>query len=340
MLEVVEPGLLTTIQDAGRPDWTHLGVPIGGACDPWSLAVANLLAGNEPGAAAIEMTLVGPTLAVHSPLTVGLAGADLGGTVRETGRRLTPGRSYRLAAGTTIAFGGDAGSRAGARAYLALPGGIHAPLVLDSASTALGAGFGGIDGRALRAGDVLRTADPSGDVIDRRERAEAVWPPSAADPLDDAGSVPDAPVRLLPGPAGGLEALVADEWRIGPGSDRIGLRLDGPPVGTSSPPELLSHGVVRGAIQVPPGGAPIVLLADHQTTGGYPIAAVAISADHPRLGQLAARGERPLRGDDDRRGAPRAGRSARGVGARRGHAPHGCRLGRPVAIGRRVASPE
>lgn len=286
MLAIVEPGLLTTIQDAGRPDWTHLGVPIGGACDRWSLAVANLLAGNEPEVAAIEMTLVGPTLAVRSPLTVGLAGADLGGTVRETGRRLTPGRSYRLEAGTTIAFGGDAGSRAGARAYLAVPGGIDAPLVLGSASTALGAGFGGIDGRALQAGDVLRAADAKGEVIDRGERVEAVWPHAGTDPLDDAGSLSDAPVRLLPGPAGGLEALVAAEWRVGPASDRIGLRLDGPPVGTRSASEFLSHGVVRGAIQVPADGAPIVLLADHQTTGGYPIAAVAISADHPRLGQL------------------------------------------------------
>ena len=286
MLEVVEPGLLTSVQDAGRPDWTHLGVPIGGACDPWSLAVANLLVGNEPGLAAIEMTLIGPTLTLGTAMTIGLAGADLGGTVRETGQRLLPGRSYRLPGSTTIAFSGDAGSRAGARAYVALPGGIDAPLVLGSASTALGAGFGGVDGRALRAGDVLRPARPRDDDKDHLERAEAIWPASADDPLDEDGLRLEAPVRLLAGPAGGLEALVAAEWRVGAGSDRIGLRLEGPVMSTGARSEVLSHGVVRGVIQGPPGGAPIVLLADHQTTGGYPIAAVAISADHPRLGQL------------------------------------------------------
>jgi allophanate hydrolase subunit 2 len=94
-LEVLEPGLLTTVQDAGRPDWTHLGVPVGGACDPWSLAVANLLAGADAGAAALEMTITGPTLAVRTATTIGLAGADLGGVVRETGRRLPPGPGPR-----------------------------------------------------------------------------------------------------------------------------------------------------------------------------------------------------------------------------------------------------
>jgi allophanate hydrolase subunit 2 len=107
---------------------------------------------------------------------------------------------------------------------------------------------------------------------------------SADDPFGDGS--PEAPIRVLPGPAAGLESIVATEWRIGTGSDRVGLRLEGPSIGAPAGPELLSHGVVRGAIQVPPGGGPIVLLADHQTTGGYPIAAVVITADHPRLGQL------------------------------------------------------
>lgn len=281
MLEVMEPGLLTTIQDSGRPEWTHLGVPVGGACDAWSLAVANLLAGNAPGLAAIEMTLVGATFAVRSPIAIGLAGADLGGIVRETGRRLAPGRSHRLDAGTTIAFGGDAGARTGARAYLAISGGIDVPLVLGSAATALGAGFGGIDGRQLQAGDAVK---PHTSSPEQASRAETVWPAFAGDPFADDAL--DAPIRLLPGPAGGMDAIVATEWRIGQGSDRVGIRLEGPAVAIDDPSELVSHGVVRGAIQVPTDGAPIVLLADHQTTGGYPIAAVAISADHPRLGQL------------------------------------------------------
>ena len=278
MLEVLEAGVLTSIQDAGRPDWTHLGVPVGGACDPWSLAVANFLAGNDAGAAAFEMTLVGATLAVREPMTVGLAGADLGAIVRESDKRLLPGRSYRLEAGTTIAFPGDAGARTGARAYLALPGGIDVQLGLGSASTALGAGFGGLDGRTLRPGDVLRAAGQRDDA----PSAEAVWPALG----DDHLTSPDRPIRLLAGPAPGLEALVAAEWKVGSGSDRVGLRLDGPPLEASASGELLSHGVVTGAVQLPPDGTPIVLLADHQTTGGYPIAAVVITTDHPRLGQL------------------------------------------------------
>ena len=281
MLEVLEAGVLTTIQDAGRPDWTHLGVPVGGACDPWSLAVANLLVGNDAGAAAVEMTLVGGTFIVRSPVTVGLAGADLGGVIRELDRRLAAGRTHRLEEGTTIAFPGaaDPAGRSGARAYVALPGGIDVPSVLGSSSTALGAEFGGIDGRQLRAGDLLRAREP-----EAVPGHEAAWPALDDDPL--AATNLD-PIRLLPGPAAGLAAILGSEWMVGAASDRVGLRLEGPrPLPASSSGELLSHGVVRGAIQLPPGGAPIVLMADHQTTGGYPIAAVVITADHPRLGQL------------------------------------------------------
>jgi biotin-dependent carboxylase-like uncharacterized protein len=279
-LEVLEPGLLTTVQDAGRPDWTHLGVPVGGAADPWSLAVANLLAGADAGAGALEMTIIGPTLAVREPVTIGLAGADLGGVVRETGRRLPPGRTSALEADTTIAFPGGA---AGARAYLAVPGGIDVPAVLGSASTLLSAGFGGIEGRALRAGDELRAAAPGMPPVDR------AWPWIDGDPvaaIAAAGATPT--LRIVPGPAAGTDVLVAADWRVRPESDRVGLRLE--PVGEVGPipgsGEILSHGVVRGAIQLPPSGLPMILLADHQTTGGYPVAGVVARADHSTLGQL------------------------------------------------------
>jgi antagonist of KipI len=287
-LDVVEPGLLTTVQDGGRPDFTHLGVPIGGACDTWSLAVANLLAGADAAAAALEMTIVGPTLAVREPITIGLAGADLGGVVRETGRRLAPGRSHALAAGTTVAFPG-VGPDGAARAYLALPGGIHVPEILGSASTLLSAGFGGVEGRALRVGDVVRgrvgPATADGGTV-----AERSWPWLDIDPL--AGLAQPGPVtlRIITGPTTGADTLVAGEWRVRPDSDRIGLRLERAPAAETPPlpasGELLTHGVVRGAIQLPPGGTPLVLLADHQTTGGYPVAAVVARADHPLLGQL------------------------------------------------------
>lgn len=280
MLEVIDPGLLSTVQDAGRPGWAHLGVPHAGACDPLSLAVANLLLDNDPGAAAVEMTVVGPTLAVHRTGTVALAGADLGGLVLETGGQLRPGAVHLLRAGTTIAFAGVASDRPGCRAYLALSGGIDVPEVLGSRSTSLIGGFGGIEGRPLAPGDRLQptlTADPG--------LAGRGWPGSTEP------AMPPVVIRVVDGPDldrladGALDSLRVAEWRVSVRSDRMGIRLDGPALPVA-PGELVSRGVVWGAIQVPPDGAPIVLLADHQSVGGYPVPAVAISADRPILGQL------------------------------------------------------
>jgi biotin-dependent carboxylase-like uncharacterized protein len=291
-LEVIEPGFLTSVQDAGRAEWTHLGVPTGGACDRWSLAVANLLARNAPEAAALEMTLVGGTFRATAPLRIGLAGADLGGHVRETGRLLQPGRAHLVAAGSTIAFPGIADVAAGARAYLAIPGGVDVPEVLGSRSTALGAGFGGLEGRALRSGDVIVAAAeaPSemaaGAVASTKTRAnDEAWPDSIGS-ADDADRGPDIPIRIIGGPSGGIGDLVGRSWRVAPGSDRVGLRLEGEPLRIGDAAAHPSFGVIPGSIQLPPDGAPILLLADAQTTGGYPVAAVAIAADLPRLAQL------------------------------------------------------
>ena len=289
-LEVIEPGFLTTVQDAGRPDWTHVGVPTGGACDGWSLAVANLLAGNQPGAAALEMTLVGGACRATTSLRIGLAGADLGGHVRETGRLLLPGRSHLVAAGSTIAFPGVADADAGARAYLAMPGGIDVPEVLGSRSTALAADFGGLDGRAARSGDVIVATAEAARAAGKRDSTRArdrnhPWPESVW-PADEADRDTGAPIRIIGGPWSGTSDLVGRSWRVAAGSDRVGLRLEGPPIHVDDRADLPSFGVMPGSIQVPPDGAPIVLLADAQTTGGYPVVAVAIAADVPRLGQL------------------------------------------------------
>jgi biotin-dependent carboxylase-like uncharacterized protein len=284
--------MLTTVQDAGRPEWTHLGVPVSGPCDPWSLAVANLLLDTDRRAAALEMTLVGPTLAVVEPRIVALAGADLGGRVRETGRRLLPGRVHRLERSTTLEFPGPVDATTGARAYLAMPGGIAVQDVLGSASTCLSGGFGGMDGRPLRPGDRL---EPGAGSADRPDLEDRIW--SVADDDAPANGPGEAPIRLVDGPhldlLGGsvMDRLIAGPWVVDQASDRVGLRLSGPDLSgpdLSGParPDLLSHGVVWGAVQVPPDGTPIVLLADHQTVGGYPVVAVAIAADRPRLGQL------------------------------------------------------
>jgi biotin-dependent carboxylase-like uncharacterized protein len=286
VLDVLDGGLLTTIQDAGRRDWAHLGVPESGAADPWSRAVANLLVGNDPDAAVLEMTLVGPTLAVRaaSGVTIGLAGADLSARIRD-GHPLAPGRTHRLAAGDVLEIPGDApnGPATGCRAYLALPGGIDARLVLGSRSTCLAAGFGGLDGRALRAGDTI-AAPP---INPRLIAPELVWP-DAGDP-DDRGGSPQPPtttLRVVGGPAPGLDVLLGTDWRVGSAADRVGARLDGDPLPDGIGGQTTTHGVPWGAIQVPADGRPIVLGADHQSTGGYRVVGVVISADRPVLGQL------------------------------------------------------
>ncbi len=294
LLGVLDGGLLTTVQDAGRPDWTHLGVPESGAADPWSLAVANLLVGNDAGFAALEMTLVGPTLAVQAAVTIGLAGADLGARIRG-GRRLAPGRSHRLAAGDVVEIPGDGPTApsTGSRAYLAIPGGVDVPAVLGSRSTCLAGGFGGLDGRALRSGDEITAtgAAASGAAATGNSTSDALLRPELVWPDADAGGgspnvVATATLRVIAGPAPGLDALVAGEWRVGSAADRVGVRLDGNPVVEGIGGETTTHGVPWGAIQVPPDGRPIVLGADHQTTGGYRVVGVVISADLPLLGQL------------------------------------------------------
>jgi biotin-dependent carboxylase-like uncharacterized protein len=283
-LHVHDPGLLTTIQDAGRFDFGHFGVPTSGAMGRGALRVANALIGNDPEAAALEMTIVGPTLEVTEPLTIGLAGADLGGTAG-SGVRLLPGRSYRLDAGTTIAFGGRPSNPpgTGSRSYLAIPGGVDVPLVLGSRSTCLAAGFGGLDGRPLRPGDRIAPVDPG------HRMPPLLWP------VDEPPSSADRtrrPIRVVAGPElggdhrGALDHLVRSEWLVAPDSDRMGVRLDGPPIGAVTNGEQLSHGVPWGAVQLPPSGLPIVLAADHQSTGGYPVIAVVATVDHDLVGQL------------------------------------------------------
>lgn len=278
-LEVLDPGLLSTVQDGGRPGYEHLGVPHSGACDRWGLAVANVLLGNVPAAAALEMTLVGPSLRARGACTVGLGGADLGAIVLPRGDRVTPGMTADLHDGDVLQFPGGA---TGMRAYLSLPGGLDAPLVLGSRSTYVPARLGGIMGRRIETGDVIRPT-----MTTSRASGGMVWPDR---PPIHAGQGPE--LRVMPGPDASqlpavLDALLRGRWTIDPNSDRIGVRLiadDGRAKPTNPPP--ISRPVVCGAIQVPPSGAPILLQADHQTVGGYPVPAVVISADLPILAQL------------------------------------------------------
>lgn len=285
MLEVRAPGLLATIQDAGRPGVAHLGIPPSGACDPLARAAANLLLGNDPDAPVLEMTLLGAELRVLAPCLVAVTGAEMDAVVPEDGRRIRPGTTHRLRAGATLVFGA---ARTGARTYLALAGGIDAPRVLGSASTAPAGGIGGPAGGPLVAGDLLRPADPA-----RPDPAGRAWP----GPGPSSGVAPHAgprTIHLLEGPHAAelpremLRLLYASAWTVTPRSDRAGLRLAGPVLPAAEGPEPVSFGMTWGALEVPAGGAPILLLADHPTVGGYRVPAVAISADRPALGQLQA----------------------------------------------------
>jgi antagonist of KipI len=286
VLEVLAPGLLSTIQDGGRPNAAHLGVPRGGTCDPWSFAIANLLMGNPADAAVLEMTFTGPDLLVRETCTIALAGSDPGATSLGEGRPLTPGIAHTVWAGSTIRFerAASADGPEGARAYLALAGGIDVPRVLGSASTCLVGGFGGIDGRALQPGDVLVPAR-RGDLT----AAGRAWRPA-----NRLGLVNASPIRVVPGPhletvgMASLSALVSGDWRVRTESDRMAVRLSGGAIPSASgQSSIISVPMVWGAVQLPEDGQPIVLLADHQTIGGYPVIAVVIRADRPRIGQLA-----------------------------------------------------
>lgn len=271
---VIKPGLCTTVQDAGRYGYQHLGVPVNGPMDSLAHSVANLLVGNLAACNTLEVTLQGPTLRFDSRCLLAIGGADLG--ARVDGVPLEPGRAVRVEAGTVLDFGPRLH---GARAYIAVHGGYRLPAVLGSISTARGGGFGGVEGRMLQVGDRLPVASSF-----RNARAMAI--PRSLQP-----ERAERPLRIIAGREWGFfseaaqQLLVSEEYRIGNDSERMGYRLQGTALQLRQPLELLSEAVPFGAIQVPPSGQPIVLMADRQTTGGYPKIAHVASVDLPLLAQ-------------------------------------------------------
>ena len=269
MMEVVRPGLLDLVMDLGRPGFRAQGVPEGGAADTRALVLANRLVGNEDGAAGLEMLLRGPALRFPLGGRIALAGADM--QARCNGVPVPPGRVLEIAPGGELALG--SASR-GLRAYLAVAGGIEAPRVMGSRATFLSGGFGGWQGRALKAGDALPVGSAEGC---RKGRFS----------LSACGST----LRMLPGPqlAGftdaALKLLAASEYEVSVDANRLGLRLSGPPLAYAGG-ELASQAVLPGAIQVPPDGQPIILGWDGPVTGGYPVVAAIIAADLACLAQL------------------------------------------------------
>ncbi|MFM8414444.1 MAG: 5-oxoprolinase subunit PxpB [Planctomycetota bacterium] len=272
-ITVLEPGLFTTIQDLGRPGHRAAGVPLSGAADPVSLRIANMLVGNPEDAAGIECTLVGPKLRFEREAVVALAGAEFPG--------LPAGIATRVAAGAELTLGH---ATAGCRGYLAVGGGVDVAPVLGSRSTLVVAGFGGFGGRPLRAGDRLTVAVGQTCSLP----VSPTIPPSAALPLAPAHAGPVI-LRIIPGEHANVfgDGAWSRSLRASSRSDRMGVRLEGDPLpGGAALAGLASVAVLPGTVQVPPDGQPIVLLADAQTTGGYPVLGQVIAADLPRAAQL------------------------------------------------------
>jgi biotin-dependent carboxylase-like uncharacterized protein len=279
------------VQDLGRFGFgTALessGVPAGGAFDPWAARAANRLVGNADTDALLELTLSGPTLRFRGDAVVALVGDDF--DFRIAGEARMRNESLRVAAGATLEIGR---ARSGARAWLAIDGGLDLPVVLGSRATELATGFGGHEGRALRRGDVLWCFPSTENFVFRRVVSGQLE-------LADRDPVSPAVLRILPGPDERLLALDAAtafagrEWRVSPRSDRRGVRLDGEAIAQRAPAAAGGIGSSRsipmlpGAIELTPAGEPIVLGVDAPVTGGYPWIAQLIEADRGRLAHLA-----------------------------------------------------
>lgn len=274
-IEVLRPGLLTTVQDLGREGFRSSGVPPAGAMDPWAARAANLLVGNPEGAAALEITLEGPELRFSAESSIAaLTGSHFAAAL--DGRLVPFWTPFNVPPGSTL----DIRRGHGARCYLAVSGGIDVPIVLGSRSTSLRGEFGGYQGRSLRRGDLLSVGERRGRRI----------PPSTMTPLPAPPVKGCAELRALVGAQSDLFApaslatFFSELFRVSVRCDRTGIRLEGPRLMHLSSTEIRTEGVLCGGIQVPGSGEPVILGPDQPVTGGYPKIAQVIQAD---LGKLA-----------------------------------------------------
>lgn len=287
-IRVLDPGLFTTVQDLGRPGHAALGVPESGAADPRSLRLANHLLANDENAAALELTLKGGEYEFTQSTQVCVAGADMPISIHTPDAPVRPvplATPFLIHAGERLRLGF---APSGARAYLVVRGGVDVPFVLASRSTLVNAAMGGVEGRALRAGDVLPIRPSRG--VARGSGPPQIFPQAGApERRFQSGSYV---LRIVDGAhttrfsPEARAAFVHAQFSVASNSDRMGLRLQGPPITPPGSGRLLSEGMMWGAIQITESGQPIVLMPDHPTTGGYPVAGCVIAADLPILGQL------------------------------------------------------
>lgn len=278
VLEIVEPGVLTTVQDRGRYGYQRIGVPVSGAADEYALRAANLLVGNDEGAACLEMTVSGPTVMFLANTWIAITGADLSPSI--DGQPTLQWRSIQVQKDSVLSF---LDMKDGIRSYLAVAGGVDVPLVMGSRSTYVQSGIGGLDGRALTAGDRLEALSLDAEAT----YAERRMPHGYGSPVYGD----EHEIRVVLGPHRrafsdeSIATLLGSLYVVSSESDRMGYRLDGPRIEHLAGPDVLSDGNPLGAVQVPGDGVPRVLLADRGTTGGYTKIATVISADVGRVAQ-------------------------------------------------------
>jgi len=276
MIKIIKPGLLTTIQDKGRWGYQAYGMPVAGAMDRYAYRIANILAGNGADAAVLEMTMLGATLSFDNEAWVSICGADMQGTLN--GEKINNWSSFYIPAGSELAFGY---AELGCRSYLAVFGGIDVPLVLGSRSTYTRAGIGGVDGKALQVGSALAVGKQAG-----LPGGLKTLPPDFKPQY-----VSELAVRVLLGPqddlftAEGIGTFFNRKYTISADADRMGYRLEGPPIQHRGTADIISDALCQGAIQVPGHGMPIVMMADRGTTGGYAKIGTVIGPDLTWLAQ-------------------------------------------------------
>ena len=278
-ITVLSPGLLTTVQDMGRVGYQQFGVSVSGVMDPRSAALANILAGNGPGEAVLECTMMGPKLRFDRACVIAITGGDLGPTL--DGQPIPGYRALAVRAGQVLGF---TAPKTGCRAFIAFSGGLDIPLVMGSRSTDLKARLGGLQGRKLEKGDAIGFRAPV-EALPRMED-RALRPEFAPQPVYT--------LRVVLGPQDdaftqdGLRTFLTGAYTVTPEFDRMGCRLSGPAIQHRQTADIISDGIAFGAVQVPSSGAPIIMLADRQTTGGYTKIANVITADFRILAQLKA----------------------------------------------------
>lgn len=276
MLIIHKAGMQTTVQDLGRSGLQKYGVVVAGAMDPYALRMANLLVGNDENAAALEITLVGPEIQFEQEGLISICGADF--SPQLNGVAVGLWRPIDVQKGQILSFGTP---RRGSRAYLAVAGGIRVPEIMGSRSTYLRAKLGGANGRALESGDQLAVGErPHSSPFERSWFMPPVYYSSKPEIRVTAGRQVDLFTE------DSRQRFFSELFTVSSQSDRMGYRLNGPQLALSVPHEMQSEAVAFGSIQVPPDGNPIILMADRQTTGGYPKIAEAITVDLPLISQL------------------------------------------------------